>query len=394
MRRTLSLVFASSFAFACGGSGGDASSDGSAGSSVLSGTGGTAGKSGSGGASGGKAGGAAGNAGTSTGPGGNGGATGGAAGKGGGGAGTGGAGAGGSAAGAGGKGGQSGAAGASGKGGGGGATGGSAGTSGAGGSGGAPVEICNGKDDNGNGQIDEGCDDDMDGWCDASMMVAAGALCTKGSGDCDDTNPKIYPGSTNHIEGVDYDCDGKKEYLATLIVTVDDQATELCVNGVDLMLGPNYGNWTMTDSYQFVLESGPNAVGISGKDTGMVITAMAAYLTVAGQKFPTRGVPAGKIYMATDPEWNKTPWRYFPKAVNEDKTNWCSRTFNDATWGPAMAAAAPGSPSTLVGDATPWGCGQDLCTAFPPSPDRPDWIWDPFPVDLQSAWIRIKVDLP
>jgi hypothetical protein len=142
------------------------------------------------------------------------------------------------------------------------------------------------------------------------------------------------------------------------------------------------------------MESGPNAVGISGKDTGMVITAMAAHLQVNGQSFPTRGVPGGKVYSPQDPEWTQTPWRYFPKEVVEDKTNWCSRTFNDMTWGPAMSASGAGSPSSLVGEASPWGCGSDLCSAFPSGPDQPEWIWDPYPVDLQSAWIRIKVTLP
>jgi hypothetical protein len=254
------------------------------------------------------------------------------------------------------------------------------------------VEFCNGKDDDGDGQTDEGCDQDGDGFCTTEMETTPAAACK--SGDCDDGNPDIHPGSTVHAEGIDYDCDGKKEYLATLIVTVDDQTTELCANGKQIPLGPNHGNWTATDTHTFVLESGTNAVGISGVDKGQVITAMAALLTVNGASFPTRGVPSGKIYQPADPEWNQTPWRYFGKKVDEDKTNWCEQTFDDGTWGPAMAAAAVNSPSTLVGEAAPWGCGTDLCTAFPAGADRPDWIWDPFPVDLQSAWIRIKVELP
>jgi hypothetical protein len=291
--------------------------------------------------------------------------------------------------------GSGGGAGASGDGGQGGEAGqGGAGQGGAGqgGQGGAAVEFCNGKDDDGDGQVDEGCDQDGDGYCTTAMDVTPAAACKPG--DCDDGNPEIYPGSTTHQEGVDYDCDGKKEYLATLIVTVDDEATEICANGVQLPLKGNHGNWTATDSYTFVLESGANAVGISGVDKGKVITAMAALLKVNGASYPTRGVPAGKIYEPTDPEWDKTPWRYFGKKVEEDKSGWCDAYFNDSTWGPAMAAAAANSPSTLVGQATPWGCGADLCTAFPEGNERPDWIWDPFPVDLQSAWIRLKVELP
>ncbi len=359
---------------------------------------GNAGKSGSAsGAGGGGAGGAAGQAGApsagssgsaAAGTSGQGGAVGGSSGQGGSAAGgPGGAGEGGSAA------GSSGTSGA-------GAGGASGGSSGAGGSasggqagkGGAAVEVCNGKDDDGDGDVDEGCDSDGDGFCVKGMPVLSGATCK--AGDCDDTNAKIYPDSKEHMEGVDYDCDGRKEYLATLILTVDDALTELCFNGEQIPFGPNSANWTATDTYSFVLKSGDNAVGISGQDVGKAITAMAAHLSVNGQSFPSRGVPAGKVYVPSDPEWNQTPWRYFGKKVDEDKSNWCSQGFNDSTWGPAMAAAGAGSPSTLVGEATPWGCGTDLCTAFPQGDQRPSWIWDPFPVDLQSAWIRIKVVLP
>jgi hypothetical protein len=342
----------------------------------------TAGTSGSGGDSAGSAGagnaGAAGSGGSEAGNGGSGGA-----------AGQGGAGQGGSSGA-----GNAGEAGASGDAGQGGAGqgGSTAGGAGNGGSGGAAVEFCNGKDDDQDGEVDEGCDQDGDGFCTTAMEVTPAAACKPG--DCNDLDPEIYPGSTTHQEGIDYDCDGKKEYLATLIVTVDDEATEICANGVQLPLQGNHGNWTATDSYTFVLESGSNAVGISGVDKGKVITAMAALLKVNGASYPTRGVPAGKIYEPTDPEWDKTPWRYFGKKVEEDKSGWCDAYFNDSTWGPAMAAAGPGSPSTLVGQATPWGCGSDLCTAFPEGSERPDWIWDPFPVDLQSAWIRLKVELP
>ncbi len=293
------------------------------------------------------------------------------------------AGAGGGAAGAGGGAGASGTAGAGG-----------AGTAGAGGA--KPTtEVCNGVDDDLDGQIDEGCDDDLDGFCDAAMMVEAGAKCAKGGGDCDDTDPTIFPGQTAHKEGVDYDCDGKREYAAKLVVTVDDRAKEVCVNGAQLKLGANYDNWTKTDTYALVLESGPNSIGVSGEDTGMVITAMAAVLEVNGKRYPTRGVPGGKFYKPADPEWKATPWRYFPKDASTDKLGWCDRTFDDSAWGPAMRAAGSGSPSFLVGQASPWACGSDLCTAFPQSgADQPEWIWDPYPVSLQTAWIRTVVTLP
>jgi hypothetical protein len=47
---------------------------------------------------------------------------------------------------------------------------------------------CDGLDDNANGAVDEGCDDDGDGYCDEDMtVVGTPSVCPHGAGDCDDT---------------------------------------------------------------------------------------------------------------------------------------------------------------------------------------------------------------
>lgn len=70
------------------------------------------------------------------------------------------------------------------------------------------VEICNGQDDDHDGNVDEGCDDDGDGFCDSRMIVAPGAACLQGGGDCADDNATVHPGERESCNGLDDDCDG------------------------------------------------------------------------------------------------------------------------------------------------------------------------------------------
>mgnify|MGYP000231294354 CR=1 FL=1 len=275
-----------------------------------------------------------------------------------------------------------------------------------------PVEICDGVDNNGNTQIDEGCDDDGDGWCDITMPVyGQPPICPNGVLDCDDEDPNIYPGSTIHQEGKDYDCDNRKEYRATIVITVDDQLVDLCVNGkMVLPLGPNYGNWTRADTYTVVMESGANAVGVHGIDTGMVISAFMATITVNGQTYVTDGVMPpddGIAYTPADPEWFATEWRYFPTVQEGPNADWCDKWFDDSGWGPGIRAGITGStPIDKWGNlgAYPWtstACGYPRCPGdfIPYYEDaivgnEPMWIWDYNPTTLADAWLRRVIVLP
>ena len=69
-------------------------------------------------------------------------------------------------------------------------------------------EICNGQDDDQDGNVDEACDDDGDGFCDTRMNVASGATCSHGGGDCADDNPAVHPGGRELCNGLDENCDG------------------------------------------------------------------------------------------------------------------------------------------------------------------------------------------
>lgn len=72
------------------------------------------------------------------------------------------------------------------------------------------LEVCNDRDDDCNGQVDEVCDLDKDGYCAGLTSVAA---CPLGAGDCDDADPLAFPNSTNGACAMapvdELSCDGK-----------------------------------------------------------------------------------------------------------------------------------------------------------------------------------------
>ncbi|MSQ82710.1 MAG: hypothetical protein EXR77_07305, partial [Myxococcales bacterium] len=71
---------------------------------------------------------------------------------------------------------------------------------------GSAAELCNNLDENCNGVVDEGCDDDNDDYCDKAMTTTSSTTCGKGGGDCDDGAKDIYPSVVEICDGLDNNC--------------------------------------------------------------------------------------------------------------------------------------------------------------------------------------------
>ena len=71
-------------------------------------------------------------------------------------------------------------------------------------------EICDDKDNDCDAKTDEGCDDDEDGYCDVDMVVVDGTeTCPKGGGDPDYDDQGVNPGAKEICNGIDDDVDGE-----------------------------------------------------------------------------------------------------------------------------------------------------------------------------------------
>lgn len=116
---------------------------------------------------------------------------------------------------------------------------------------GAP-ELCDGLDNNCNGQVDEGLpitryysDNDKDGWGNASIFkdsCAQPAGFVTNNTDCNDGKATVYPGALELLDGVDNDCNGKIDDNAVAGIKVN------LYGGTNPYTASDWNNWNVTVS--------------------------------------------------------------------------------------------------------------------------------------------------
>lgn len=75
---------------------------------------------------------------------------------------------------------------------------------------------CDNLDNDCDGSVDEGCDDDLDGFCDMAFSNQGAAVCTKVGADCNDGDANINPSAAEVCDLVDNNCNN----------VIDDQPTD------------------------------------------------------------------------------------------------------------------------------------------------------------------------
>jgi hypothetical protein len=204
------------------------------------------------------------------------------------------------------------------------------------------VEICDARDQDCDGVIDEGAidaldwyaDADADGWGDDADFVTACAQppgTIDGTGDCDDADAGINPGADEICDGVDQDCDG----------VIDDDAIDATIWYVDSD-GDGFGDST-TGVPSCTAPTGTVDVGGDCDDTDPNVT--------------TSGVP--EVCNGVDDDCDAIVDE--PDAI--DAVAWYADADGDGYGDAAITTTGCFPPTGYVGDST--DCDDAVATTNP-----------------------------
>jgi hypothetical protein len=108
------------------------------------------------------------------------------------------------------------------------------------------AEKCDGLDNNCNNQTDEGCDDDLDGYPDASMicLTASPSNWTCSKLDCNDNSSIVNPGAAEICDGLDNNCNAEDDDLGCTCRLGDSICSQVGVCGDKVQTCGNDGKVT------------------------------------------------------------------------------------------------------------------------------------------------------
>lgn len=149
----------------------------------------------------------------------------------------------------------------------------------------AAAEVCNGMDDNCNGDIDEGltfttyyADADGDGYGDAGMSVSTCDGAPEGyvsdNTDCNDANAAVNPGATEICNTIDDNCNGDIDEGIDLSIAITPEGPVLLCKPDAVTLDATAG----FDSYQWYKNGSP----LTGETGATYTTNKPAYYQVEG----------------------------------------------------------------------------------------------------------------